>query len=48
MPPYVLLASCEECGLRLMPGAAEARAAGLQEKDAAMEGAMCADLALLW
>ncbi|KAF6266797.1 hypothetical protein COO60DRAFT_1473522 [Scenedesmus sp. NREL 46B-D3] len=42
-----LLRACSECGLRLTPGSREARQAGLQEKDAAMEGAVCADLALL-
>jgi hypothetical protein len=48
MELWQLLRACSECGLQLTPGSREAAAAGLQEKDAAMEGAMCADLALLW
>lgn len=48
MPPWQLMSACEECGLRLTPGGAEAKVAGLQEKDQVLEGAMCADLALLW
>jgi hypothetical protein len=48
MELWQLLRACAECGLQLTPGSREAAVAGLQEKDAAMEGAMCADLALLW
>lgn len=48
LPPWQLLAACEEAGLRLMPRTLEAKAAGLEEKQQIMEGAMCADLALLW
>jgi hypothetical protein len=48
MELWQLLRACAECGLQLTPGSREAELAGLQEKDAAMEGAMCADLALLW
>jgi hypothetical protein len=45
---WQLLRTCSECGLQLTPGSREARVAGLQEKDAAIERAMCADLAMLW
>eukprot|EP00878_Enallax_costatus_P025548 GHUV01027336.1.p1 GENE.GHUV01027336.1~~GHUV01027336.1.p1 ORF type:complete len:302 (+),score=61.41 GHUV01027336.1:426-1331(+) len=47
LPPWQLLAACEEAGLRLMPGSLEAKVAGMTEKQQVMEGAMCADLALL-
>lgn len=48
MEPWQLMAACAECGLLLTPGSGEARVAGVQEKDAAMEGSMCADLAMAW
>lgn len=48
LPPCHLFAACEECGLRLRPNTAEARVAGLQEKDQCTEGAICAELALIW
>lgn len=48
MELWQLLRACSECGLQLTPGSKEASVAGLQEKEAAMEGAMCADLAMLW
>eukprot|EP00775_Hariotina_reticulata_P010277 gene10277-10436_t len=45
LPLWQLLTLCEEAGLRLLPGPAEARVLGLHEKNEAVEGAMCADLA---
>jgi hypothetical protein len=48
LPPWELLEGCSACGLQLAPGSREAAQLGLQEKDAAAEAAMCADLAMLW
>jgi hypothetical protein len=48
LPLWQLFILCEEAGLRLLPGPAEARALGLHAKNEAVEGAMCADLARLW
>lgn len=48
LPPWQLLSACEACGLRLSPGRRELAAVGCQDKEAAAEQAMCADLAALW